>query len=421
MQMVTAADALGAIPDGSRIVLPHGTVEPTVFYDAFVGGHTRFRRLALYSGLQFGTYPFLAAGLGEHFAYTTWQAAPRLRPLFAEGRIAFIPLRFSQIGPAFAADGPLRPDVVVIQTSPPVHGRVSLGISVSLFPDLVASARLVIAEVNPAMPVTAGQSLLPVERIHLAVESSAPLGMYTSSRRTARDEQIADRVLGLIPDRAWVQLGVGAIPDLVLPRLAGVPGVNLHSGMLTDGLVAFVEGCRHTPRVVTGEVAGGQALYDFVGRTPAIELHASRVTHSVFVAGRLPRFTAINSAIEVDLGGQVNGESVDGVQVSGVGGSLDFAEAAAYAPGGLSIVALPSTTEDGRRSKIVGTLGAATPVTIPRVVADVVVTEHGIARLRGRDLGARAEALIAVAHPAFRDGLAHAAQRWLRDRGSPAA
>lgn len=406
MEWVSATRAIHAIPDGSRIVLPHGAVEPTALYEAFATEHERFQRVALYSGLQFGSYSFLRAGLGGHFSYTTWQASSRLRPLFRAGSVAFLPLRFSQICPTFSREGPLAPDVVVIQTSPPVRGTVSLGISVSIFRDLIENARLVIAEVNPAMPRTEGHALLPVEAITLAVDSDAPLGTYAPRPRMPRDERIADIVLDLLPPRSWVQLGVGAIPDAILPRLAEIADVNLHSGMLTDGLIAFVERARHAPRIITGEVAGTPQLYEFVGRTAAVELHPSRVTHSVFVAGRLPRFVAINSAVEVDLMGQVNGETVDGFQISGVGGSLDFIDAAAYSPGGMSVIALPSTTENASRSRIVGALGAGTPATIPRVAADVVVTEFGVARLRGRDSSERAEALIAVAHPDFRDRLA---------------
>jgi acyl-CoA hydrolase len=407
MQWVTAAQAIRAIPDGSRVILPHGAVEPRALYDAFAVEHGRFRTLALYSGLQFGGYRYLDAGLRTHFTYTTWQAAGRLRARARAGDIDFLPLRFSQIPTTFAATGPLPADVVIIQTTPPERGQVSLGLSVSIFPFLVAEARLVIAEVNPGLPRTPGAALLPVEHIDLAVESTAPIGTYAPRARTSRDDVIVDRVLDLIPERAWVQLGVGAIPDAVLPRLAEVRGINLHSGMLTDGLVDMIEGAAHAVRAVAGEVAGTARLYEFLGRTAAVELHPTSVTHSVFVAGRLPRFVAVNSVIEVDLTGQMNGEVVDGVQMSGVGGSLDFMEAASYAPDGISIVAMPSTTDDGRRSRIVAALGAGAPATIPRVVADVVVTEYGTARLRGRTLRERQEALIAIAHPDFRDRLAN--------------
>jgi 4-hydroxybutyrate CoA-transferase len=417
MQIVSAKKAIGAIPDGSRVVLPQGAIEPSTLYEAFAADHQRFRTLALYSGLQFGTYPFLAAGLGTHFTYTTWQAAHRLRDLMGAGAIGFVPLRFSQICPTFSRAGPLPADVVIIQTTPPERGRVSLGIAVSIYPELIESTRLVIAEINPAMPRIEGAAVIAADAIDFGVEAQCPLGTYASRPRTARDEKIADHVQALVPRGAWVQLGVGAIPDAVLARLADVPDANLHSGMLTDGLMQYLDRVRHTPRVIAGEVAGSAALYDAVGASPAVELHPTRVTHSRFLA-RLPRFVAINSAIEVDLSGQINAEAIDGVQVSGVGGSLDFTEAAAYSPGGISITTLPSTTPDGKRSRIVATLAQGTPVTIPRVAADAVVTEFGVAHLRGRDLHARTEALIAVAHPEFRDGLAREAAANPPDRSS---
>jgi len=158
--------------------------------------------------------------------------------------------------------------------------------------------------------------------------------------------------------------------------------------------------------VVTGEVAGSPALYEFVGRSEQVEIHPVSVTHNLLELAKLPRFVSVNSAIEVDLHGQVNGETIDGLQISGVGGSLDFVEGAECSPGGLSIIALPSTTETGSRSKIVRRLGDSTPVTIPRFCADYVVTEYGAARLRGKTLRERADALIAIAHPDWRDDLA---------------
>jgi 4-hydroxybutyrate CoA-transferase len=405
MKIVSARDAIAAIPDGSRVMLPHGAVEPTSLYEALQVERERFRALRLYSGMQFGDYAYLREGLGENFAYATWQASPRLRPLFRAGRIELLPLRFRDVVRVVAKGGSLPPDVAVIQVSPPRDGAVSLGISVSLFRDFAASAELVIAEINSHMPWTAGAAALPVDEIDLAVESDLPLGTYRSPRRSERDARIVEHVLEQIPDGAWVQLGVGAVPDAVLHRLHELRDIRLHSGMLTDGLIDFVSGARHDPRVVTGEVAGSAELYEFVGLHPQIEFHPSRVTHDLIEIAALPRFTAINSAVEVDLHGQVNGESVDGTQISGVGGSLDFVEAAAYSAGGRSIVALPSTTEDGSRSKIVARLSERTPVTIPRFCTDVVITEHGIAHLRGKTLRERAEALIAVADPKFRDEL----------------
>jgi 4-hydroxybutyrate CoA-transferase len=406
VKTVSADSAIDAIPDGARVILPHGAVEPAALYAALQRRRDRFRRLLLLSGLQFGPYSFLDAGLGENFDYATWQASPKLRDLFRQERVDLLPLRFRDVVRVVCRGGPVEPDVVFVQVTPPRGSKVSLGISCSLYPDLVASARLVVAEIHPDMPWTCGQTELDVGDLDLIVESTESLGTYRSPRQSPRDAAIADRVLGLIPAGAWVQLGVGAIPDALLPRLHEIVGVNLHSGMLTDGTITFLAQARHRPRVVTGEVAGSPELYRVVAGNPQIDFRPSSVTHDLIEIAKLPRFVSVNSAVEVDLQGQVNGETVDGVQISGVGGSLDFVEGAAYSAAGVSIMALASTTEDGRRSKIVAQLGATTPVTLPRYCADVVVTEFGVARLRGKTLRQRAEALTAIAHPSFRDALA---------------
>jgi 4-hydroxybutyrate CoA-transferase len=315
-------------------------------------------------------------------------------------------MRFSEITQLINKNGPIKPDVVVTQvSSPEPDGTVSLGISVSLYQDFIDSARLVIVEVNPHMPVTAGNSRVPVEKLHLAVESSAPLGEYHTPHQNERDQRIVDYVLDLVPDHAWVQLGVGSVPDTVLYRLAEKPRINLYSGLLTQGLIHFVEHARHTPKLITGELAGDKELYDFCGRTPLVEMTTSSVTHNILLLAKLPRFVSVNSAVEIDLHGQSNGETIGDVQISGVGGSLDYIEAAALSEGGLSIIALPSTTEDGKHSKIVPRLPGAI-VTTPRFCTDYIVTEYGVARLKGKDLHARAEALIAIAHPDFRKELA---------------
>jgi len=191
----------------------------------------------------------------------------------------------------------------------------------------------------------------------------------------------------------------------VLYRLAEKPRINLYSGLLSQGLIHFVEHARHTPKLITGELAGDKELYDFCGRTSLVEMATSSVTHNILLLAKLPRFVSINSAVEIDLHGQSNGETIGDVQISGVGGSLDYVEAAALSEGGLSIIALPSTTEDGKHSKIVPRLPGAI-VTTPRFCTDYIVTEYGVARLKGKDLHARAEALIAIAHPDFRKELA---------------
>ena len=405
MKKVSAAEAIREIPDGSNVVFPGGTIELNALVPAFQGQVERFRRLTLYSGYSFGDYRFLEHGLGTHFRYLSWQAAPHIRQLFADGKADYVPMRFGEVTRIVSKTGPIRPDVVLVQVSAPRRGQVSLGVSVSLYQDFIRSASLVIAEINPHMPWTAGDSRVPVERIHLGVESDAPLGEYRMPAATERSERIVDHVLDLVPDRAWVQLGVGSVPDRVLVRLAEKRGVNLMSGMLSQGLQRFVEEARHTPEITTGELAGDRPFYEFCGRARQVRMATTRVTHDVAGLGRLPRFTSINSTVEVDLQGQANGETIGPVQISGVGGSQDYVDAASRSRGGVSILALPSTTEDGRRSRIVAQLAPGSVVTTPRYSTDVVVTEYGIARLKGKTLRARAEALIAISHPDFRAAL----------------
>jgi 4-hydroxybutyrate CoA-transferase len=326
--------------------------------------------------------------------------------LFKENKVGFVPMRFSEITKIVSKDGLIKPDVVVAQVSPPdEEGMVSLGISVSLYQDFIDSAKIVIAEVNTNMPMTAGNSRVPIDKIDFAIEASDPLGVYKAPHQSERDQKIAESVLDLVPDNAWVQLGVGSVPDMVLGSLAEKRGVNLYSGMLSQGLLQFMDKVRHTPKLITGELAGDQDLYDFCGRTPAVQMVTSSVTHNILLLAKLPRFVSINSAIEIDLHGQSNGETIGPVQISGVGGSLDYVEAAALSEGGVSIIALPSTTEDGKRSKIVPRLATGAVVTTPRFCTDYIITEYGAARLKGKDLQARAEALINIAHPDFRDEL----------------
>ncbi|HEY8516641.1 MAG TPA: acetyl-CoA hydrolase/transferase C-terminal domain-containing protein [Candidatus Binatia bacterium] len=395
-------------------MLPHGCIEPSALYEALAAsrGHPDAPP-TLYGGLAFGDYAFLGpglkgepaetGGLGPGYRYVTWQVGPRIRHLARGGRIGILPLRFRDIPRVFGPGGRLEADVAVIQCSPPRDGTVSLGISCSIFPSVIAAAKLVIAEIHPDMPYTEGCTEVPVDMIDVAVDATAPLGTLARAEPDEVDRRIIERVLRLVPEGAWVQLGVGAIPDALLPRLSDVPGVNLHSGMLSDGLMDFLEAAPPTARVVTGEIEGSHEMYRRSATDPRVSFQPTTVIHDVPHLAQLERFVSINSAIEVDLDGQVNGETIDGVQVSGVGGSLDFVEAARYSPGGRSIIALRSTAKN--RSRIVDRLTTGTAVTVPRFAVDVVVTEHGVAELTGLDLRERAEALIAIAAPEARDEL----------------
>ena len=412
MKVVAPAAAVAAIPDNSVLILPGACAEPRAFYRAFSAGVERFKNLTVASGLSLGSYGFLERGLGEHFHYLTWQAAPRLRPLFKENerrKVSFAPIRLSDLTRVVRRGGAISPDVVVVQTSlPQADGSVSLGLSVGPNQHFIEQASIVIAEMNPHMPVTAGNSRVALDRITYGFEADHPLAQYDTGEPEPRDQMIIEHVLSLIPPKAWVQFGIGAVPDRVLKRLCEIPEVNLYSGMLSRSLVEFLEGVKHRPRVVNGELAGDQRLYDYCNGNALIEMSGLDVTHNPLALAALPRFVSINSSVEIDLMGQSNGETLGPVQISGVGGSLDYIEAAALSAGGVSIIAMPSTTTaDDARSKIVAMLAPGSVVTTPRYCIDYVVTEYGIAHLRGKSLWARADALIAIAHPQFRDGLAN--------------
>lgn len=409
-----AAAAVARIPAGSRVLLPHGCIEPRAIFAAIgaSAGH-RAAPPVLHGGLHFGSYDFLGPGrddpapptgaLSPGWRYRTWQVGPRIRRAMAGGRIGFLPLRFRDVPRLFGPGGALSTEVAVIQCTPPRDGVVSLGISCSIFPAALDAARLVIAEIHPDMPWTAGATRVPLSRIDIAVEADGPLCELGRSEPDAVDRAIVEQVLGLLPPEPWVQLGVGAVPDCILARLGEVPGIRLHSGMLTDALSDFLDAAGPAARVVTGEIEATLGTYRRAAADPRVEFQRTEVIHDVPTLARLKRFVSINSAIEVDLSGQVNGEAIDGQQVSGVGGSLDFVEGARYSPGGMSIVALRSTARD--RSRIVARLGAGTPVSVPRFAVDAVVTEHGVARLAGLDLAARAEALVGIAAPEHREAL----------------
>lgn len=409
---VHAADAIASIPDGSNVFFPGACANPLSLFHAFRDNVAQFRRLTVCSGLSLGDYCFLDNGLGEHFHYLTWQAAPRLRKLMAENdrrKISFVPLRLSDVTRVIRRGGVLSPDVAIVQTSmPQADGTVCLGISVGPNRHFVEQASLVIAEMNPRMPVTGGDSRISLDAIDLVVEAEHPLAEYDTGEPAARDERIIEHVLGLIPRDAWVQFGIGAVPDRVLARLNEAGGAQIFSGMLSQGLTGFLDKARGNPRIVTGELAGFSTLYDACHLNAAVEMAPLSVTHNPAALAQLPRFVSINSAVEIDLHGQSNGETLGPVQISGVGGSLDYIEAAAQSPGGVSIIAMPSTTAGDKRSKIVASLAPGSVVTTPRFATDCVVTEYGVARLAGKSLWQRAEALIEIAHPKFRDQLADA-------------
>jgi 4-hydroxybutyrate CoA-transferase len=395
--------AVRSIPDGSSVILPQGCAEPSSFYRAFVAEVDQFQDLRLFSGLQFGNYPFLKRGLGRNYSYATWHVGAPVRQLVNAGRGAYLPIRYSDIPRQFDC-----PDVAIVHVSPPGRGgEVSLGVSVGVTRQLALNAGLVIAEVSEAMPFTCGESTLPADRIDLFIDGDSKPIPHPSRPAGNVSSRIAALAAGLVPEGAWLQLGIGGVPDALLAQVED-RGVNIHTGMITDRIMRLIDKTGTT--VVTAEVVGSEELFRYVDQNPAVEVVPSTRSHDPQVLAVLDRFVAVNSAFEVDLTGQVNAEAISGVSAGGVGGALDFMLGASLSPGGVSIVVLPSTADSGKRSRIVPSLAPGAPVTVPRYCIDYVVTEYGVAELAGKGLAERARALAAIAHPDYRQILAETEQ-----------
>lgn len=369
------------------------------------------RDWTLCSGLMVGDYPFLPAVEAGDLRYETWHVMRPVRDLVASGVVPFIPARASAI-PGLLERWGL--GAAIVRVSPPGRdGTVSLGASASYSRTAIRAAQVAIAEVDPSVPRTHGDTLVPVSAFDSLVETEAALPEYHSAEATALTRQVATHLLALLPQNPTIQIGVGAIPEALIHSLLDIDlGTLRFVGLAIDPMVdLFAAGVlRHDqigpePAILSPEMQCTPKLLEFLDDNPAVELHPSSLAHDAALLGRIDRFISINTALEVDLHGNVNSEIVAGRQLSGTGGSIDYGEAAARSVGGLRIVALPSTSPDGTRPRIVAGVEA---VTIPRSMVDVIVTEHGSAVLTGLSSQARTEALIAVADPRHRDALCDA-------------
>jgi 4-hydroxybutyrate CoA-transferase len=366
-----------------------------------------------------GPTPHLDPALAGRLQDVSWFIGKNTREAVDEGRAAYLPLFLSDI-PAFIEQH-LALDYALVHVSPPDrHGYVSLGTSVEAARAAIRRARTVVALVNPLVPRTRGAAELPSEAITYGVWHRAPL--YTAN--PARDEpvmrQIATRVASLIPDRATLQLGIGAIPDSVLGALRDHKDLGIHSEMISDGILPLIEHGVITGRfktvdpglVVATFALGTEAFYEFLDNHPMISMRTVDYTNDTAVIRRQARMVSINSAVEVDLTGQIAAESVGTRMLSGVGGQMDFVRGATLAPEGISIIALPSRTRTGQ-PRIVAQLHPGASVTTTRNHVQFVVTEYGVANLHGLSLTERARQLLRLAHPEDRESLARAYRQQL--------
>ena len=413
MKRVEPDEAIQNIKSGNNVFIHSACGEPQTLVEALVKNKDEFKGVKLYTTVPLGKCEYLQPNMKEHFTLYAFNMSPKTRDAFIEGRADYIPVRSSEVPKLFDM-GIIPLDVALIQVSPPdKDGYCSLGISVDYTLSAALNAKVVIAEINDQMPVTFGNSRLHTSQIHYAVESSRPLVSIKPAGFGEIEKRIAEYVYEILPDGATLQTGIGTIPEAVLSFLPEDKGIHIHTGLMTDSIVALIKGgdadnigkgIIKSPAVTT-MMMGSKELYDFVHLNPLIEIHPVDFVQDSSTIGRLNSFVSINSALEIDLTGQVNAEIIEGVMIGGVGGQMDFTNGASRCPNGRSIVAMPSTTRDESTSRIVPFLGKEVVVTIPRYDVDYVVTEYGWCRLKGRSLRQRTLDLVKIAHPKFREDL----------------
>lgn len=397
---------------GDHIVIGQACGEPTTLVEALIDQGRDIPDLSAFIATSFSG--LFTPATADSFALSSMGAIGALRSMTKAGKLQVIPVHVSQVGPLITA-GIIPCDVAMIQVSPAdEQGNHSCGLISDYVRAAVDKARVVIAEINEAVPFTPGETI-PASAIDVAIPVNRPPVQVAPAAIGPTDEAIARHCAAYIGDGAVIQTGVGAVPDAILRLLHDRKDLGIHSGMLGDGLVELVEAGVITnarkevdPGVsINGALIGTKRLYDWAHRNPAIRMCATSYTHDAAILGRLSRLVTINSALEVDLTGQVNAEQSGAVYLGGTGGQVDFVRAGARSPGGRSIIALSASAKGGTLSKIVAQLSG--PVTTARTDVDVIVTEYGAAELKGQSLAERTRRLIAIAHPDFREELDRAA------------
>ena len=412
LQDPSRLDMAAFVRPGDTVVVGQGCAEPLTLTRALVAQRAAYRgaRVLLCTVISDTFSPEHADAL--RFAATG--IASGSRGLAASGVVDVIPVHYGDIE-RLIDDGTLPVDVVLAQVSPPdERGRCSLGAGHDYLASAIPRARVAIAEVAHRAPRTRGDASFALEDFDAVIETDRPLVPVRWPPPGEVEQRIGDHVAALVPDRATLQLGIGAIPDAVLARLGDRSGLGFHAGMISDRVVDLIEagvidnahkgidvGCS-----VTGLLLGTERLFRFADRNPRLLARRPSYTHSLETLARVQRLFSINSAIEVDLSGQVNAEALGSRYIGAIGGQVDFVRGTRASPGGVSVIALPSTIGEARRSRIVARLDG--PVTTARSDVDAVVTEWGVARLRGLTMAQRAAAMIAIADPAHRESLASA-------------
>ena len=414
----SAEEAVSVIKSGDRVFVHSVAAAPRRLIRAMTARAPELRVVEIVQLHTEGDAPYAAPELSRSFRVNALFVGANVRAAVQEGRADYLPVFLSEV-PQLFRGGLLPLDVALITVSPPDrHGFCSLGVSVDVTRAAVQTARTVIAQVNRFMPRTHGDGLIHLDAIDFLVDGDDPIPEVEPRQLTDQERAIGRHCAELVEDGATLQLGIGTLPDATLAALGDHQRLGIHSEMLSDAVVDLIdrgvitgEAKRiHPGKLVAAFALGTRKLYDFLDDNPAVAMLDIGYVNDTAVIRRNPRVTAINSAIEVDLTGQVCADTIGDVQYSGVGGQMDFIRGAALSEGGKPIIALPSVTSSGD-SRIVSCLKAGAGVVTTRAHVHFVVTEHGIADLFGKNLRQRAAALIGVADPRHRDALAAEARR----------
>lgn len=409
--------ALDAVQSGNRLYIGGGAGVPIQLTQGLTTCAHRLQNVELTHILTFAPAPYAEPPFQNNFRVNALFIGHNVRQAVHNGRADFTPVFLSEI-PGLFRNGILPIDVALIAVSPPdEHGFCSFGVEVGTTKPAAESARIIIAEVNQQMPRTLGDSFIHVSRLHHIVEADYPLPEAPQGGSSDDHLKIGQHIAGMIPNRATLQMGIGSIPDAVLKSLTHHQDLGIHTELFSDGVIDLVEegviNCAqknfHQGKIVAGFLFGTKRLYAFIHNNPLIELHPTDYVNDPFNIARNDKMVAINSAIQMDLTGQVCADSIGPRLYSGVGGQIDFIRGAARSKGGLPIIAFPSTARNGTISRIVPTLSNGAGVVTTRNDVHYIVTEFGVASLYGKTISQRVNELIQIAHPQFRDELRHEA------------
>jgi 4-hydroxybutyrate CoA-transferase len=414
-KVVTAEKAVETIQSGNRVFLTGNCSVPQKVMAALVQRAPQLKDVEIAQVLTIGNADYVAPQMAGHLRVNTLFISDNVRQAVNEGRADFTPCFLGEI-PGLFKNGILPLDVALIHVAPPdEHGFCSFGVEVGVTKTAAQASRIVIAEINPNMPRTLGDAFIHISKITHIVPVDYPLPETPMGTTTDLSKQIARHIAGIIPDGATLQMGIGAIPDAVLHELTNHKHLGVHTEMFSDGIINLVDRgvidgeakSLHPGKIIAGFMLGTRRLYDFVNDNPIVEMHPTEYVNDPFIVARNDRMVAMNSAIEVDLTGQVCSDSIGSRLYSGVGGQVDFIYGASRSKDGLPIIALPSTaTVKGEVvSKITPILKMGAGVVTTRNHVRYIVTEYGIASLYAKTIRQRAQALINIAAPQFREEL----------------